>query len=62
MKINIRTILLAILAAAGVYAASTVTTVDNQIVDMGYKLVDTFYPATSDVTPTTVIVTPTEVK
>lgn len=62
MKINIRTILLALLAAAAIIVGATQTTVDNQIVDMGYKLVDTFFPASAtpvDPSTTTPIVSPT---
>lgn len=64
MKFNTRTILLAVLAAVAILAASTLTTVDDQIVDMGYKLVDTFFPATPAVVvdpSSTIIVSDTAV-
>lgn len=61
MKFNIRTILLALLAAAAVLTAATLTPVDDQIVETGVKLVDTFFPATSVDPSSTIIVSDTAV-
>lgn len=63
MKFNIRTILLALLAAAAILAAATLTPVDDQIVETSTKLVDTFFPATPSVvdTSSTIIVSDTAV-